>query len=328
MRDSYTKGLVSNMHILRSSDPILVTGASGFAGSHLITALLHKGFTNIHGTTSKQGTSTDIEMHVINLIDTEQTKKLVSAIQPAGIFHLASLAEVGNSFENQGQLYKNNGAIQENILEAIRLITPQARLVTISSAQIYGKSITDAEIPITESHEFRPINPYAVSKIHQDSLSYMYYSAHNLDIVRARPFNHIGERQTNQFVVSSLAEQIAKIEKGYQELLKVGNTDSIRDFTDVKDMVEAYIILMEKGLSGEVYNIGSGVGISIATIIEIFKNVATIELNIELDQNRLRPSDIPVMIASIEKIKALGWQPTIPLESTLKRILDYWRQNV
>lgn len=322
------------MQTIQLHEPILITGGTGFAGSHLYEALVRNGYTNLHLTT-QSNPSEKVEdffalaqLHVLDLTEYSQTVECIKNVNPRWIFHLASTSVVENSFKDKQKIQFNNIQLQENLLEAIHLHASTARTLIISSAEVYGKSFNESELPINETHTFRPMNPYAVSKIYQDSLAYMYHLAFGLDIIRVRPFNHIGERQSPQFVVSSFAQQVVKIEKGLQDELSVGNTDSIRDFTDVKDMVEAYITVMQKGLAGEVYNIGSGKGLTVKEIITMLQELTETNVPIAVDSDRLRPSDIPVMIADIKKVTELGWQPSIPIQDTLKRILEDWREKL
>ncbi len=182
-------------------------------------------------------------------------------MQPTQIYHLASFAYVGKSFDKAEELLNNNILLQLNLLAAVKEFSPQSRLLVIGSAEEYGISLSDEEIPYDEDHKFRPINPYAVSKITQDMLAYVYYVSFGLDIVTVRPFNHIGERQSSDFAIPAFTNQVVAIERGEQEKLMVGNLTAIRDFTDVKDMMKAYIVAMNKGKKGEVYNIGSGTGV-------------------------------------------------------------------
>jgi GDP-4-dehydro-6-deoxy-D-mannose reductase len=232
---------------------------------------------------------------------------------------------VGNSFEKSKTAVLNNLGLQLNVLEALQKFSPHTRMLLIGSADGYGISESATEMPIAEDHPFRPVNPYGVSKIAQELLGYAYAKTWNLDIVRIRPFNHIGERQTVDFAIPSFAKQIVAIERGEQAALKVGNLEAVRDFTDVKDMVKAYYLLMEHGQSGDVYNAGSGVGKTMSEVVQLLCGFATAPITLETDETRIRALDIPVIIANNEKIKRLGWQPQIPLEQSLQRILDYWR---
>ncbi len=313
------------------SEVVLITGGTGFAGSHLVELLVSQGVQNIHVTQySDKGQAevpafAQVTRHTVDLTDRTATNELVAAVKPTQVYHLAAFAYVGKSFEKAAEVLQNNIQLQVTVLDAIKLHAPSARVLIIGSAEEYGMSVDESEIPITEDHPLRPVNPYAVSKITQDMLAYSYFQSYNLNIIRVRPFNHIGERQTDDFAVSAFAKQIVAIERGEQTHLKVGNLSGIRDFTDVTDMVRAYQILMEKGIPGEVYNVGSGVGIEMERIIQILSSLSTVPVQIEIDQSRLRPLDIPVIVANNRKVAALGWQPTVPLETSLQRVVAYWR---
>lgn len=308
---------------------ILVTGASGFAGSHLLEALQAKGYAELYGTAygNVEALSSIIpssNIITINLTEGDEVQKMIQRIQPDWIFHLASFAFVGQSFERGAELLQNNLGVQISMLEAVRQHAPKARILVIGSAEEYGLS-EDDESPISESHPLRPVNPYAVSKVAQDLLAYSYAVSLNMNIVRVRPFNHIGERQTPDFAVPAFAKQIVAIERGQQDALFVGNLTGIRDFTDVKDMMRAYIVIMEKGTVGDVYNIGTGVGIKMSDIVDQLVTMSTAKISIKQDEKRFRPLDIPEIIADASKVKDLGWNPEIPLQDTLKRVLAYWR---
>lgn len=312
---------------------ILITGGTGFAGSHLVEALREQGYTDIH-VTSFSGENKFVEellgkerIHKLDLTDAQATAELFRLIQPTQIYHLAALAFVGKSFDEANKVLMNNISSQQNVLLAVRDVCKSARMLVVGSAEEYGVSISDTEIPVTESHPFRPINPYAVSKATQDMLAYAYAISFDLDIVTVRPFNHIGERQTTEFAIPAFTKQIVAIERGEQEELKVGDLSTIRDFTDVKDMVLAYILVMNQGKKHEVYNIGSGVGIQMSEIVEKLSKLAQTEIKIVQDSSRFRPHDIPKMVANNAKIKGLGWQPTIALDETLQRVIQWYRNN-
>ena len=312
---------------------ILITGGSGFAGSHLVEALIAKGYSDIHVTTFTGENAFLGELigaeniHQLDLTNAQATAELFKQLQPTQIYHLAALAFVGKSFDEADTVLMNNITLQQNVLLAVRDNCKTARLMVVGSAEEYGVSISEDEIPVNESHPFRPINPYAVSKVTQDMLAYSYHISYGLDIVTVRPFNHIGERQSTDFAVPAFSRQIVAIEKGEQSQLNVGDLSTIRDFTDVKDMVLAYISVMEKGKAGESYNIGSGVGIKMSEIVEKLAAFATTEISVVTDESRLRPHDIPKMVANNDKIKELGWRPVIPLDETLERIINWYRQN-
>ncbi len=312
---------------------ILITGGTGFAGSHLVEALLAQGYEDVH-VTSFSGSSSYVEsligkdnIHQLDLTSKENTNSLIQELQPTQIYHLASFAYVGKSFDKAEELLNNNILLQLNLLAAVKEFSPQSRLLVIGSAEEYGISLSDEEIPYDEDHKFRPINPYAVSKITQDMLAYVYYVSFGLDIVTVRPFNHIGERQSSDFAIPAFTNQVVAIERGEQEKLMVGNLTAIRDFTDVKDMMKAYIVAMNKGKKGEVYNIGSGTGVKMSELVDKLISLSTKKIILEEDSSRLRPHDIPKMIANNDKIKSLGWSPEIPLEDSLARIVEFARNK-
>lgn len=313
---------------------VLITGASGFAGSHLVEALKQSSNAKdleIFGTVfNGSGILTEMvpKDHIIpiNLMDVEAVKSLFTTVKPDQIYHLASFAFVGQSFERGAEVLTNNIGLQERVLEAVLKYAPSARLLIIGSAEEYGLS-EQGESPIKENHPFRPVNPYSVSKVAQDLLAYAYAVSHKLNIVRVRPFNHIGERQTTDFAIPAFAKQIVAIERGQQDSLSVGNLTGLRDFTDVKDMMRAYIVLMEKGQVGEVYNVGSGVGVKMSEIVDKLIAMSSAKIVVKQDERRFRPLDIPEIIADASKMKALGWKATIPLDETLKRVLEYWRKQ-
>lgn len=309
---------------------VLITGGTGFAGSHLVEALQAAGFTDIHVTNFSDHAGyvgellPDDHIHQLDLADATTTAQLFHALQPNHVYHLAAYAANGDSFQKTKEILDNNMTLQLNVLEAIKNHVPDTRMLVIGSAMEYDFSQIKGEL-IDENTPLGPVSPYAVSKVIQDLLAYSYARSYKLDIVRCRPFNHIGERQSPEFVVSAFAQQIVKIEKGELQSLQVGNLDAIRDFTDVKDVAKAYITLIDKGVTGKVYNIGSGQGYPIRQILDMLIELAKVPITVELDKNRLRPADVPSTVADISRLHQLGWQPTIELKSTLQRVLTYWR---
>lgn len=313
---------------------ILITGGSGFAGSHLAEHLLQTGHNNIHITSFRPTTDKTDELlpsdhiHQLDLNRGEDVTTLLKKLKPTQIYHLAAIAETGSSFAQAEATLINNTVLQLNVLEAVRQHSPKTRVVCIGSGQEYDfNRITDHQ-PVSETHPLGPANPYAVSKVTQDLLALSYFYSYNLDLVRTRPFNHLGERQSPQFAVPAFARQIALIEKDQEKELKVGNLQAIRDFTDVKDVVRAYALLMEQGQAGEVYNIGSGHGVSMKEVLTQLIALATVPIVVTEDPTKLRPIDTPVIVADANKIKQLGWQPSISLNDSLKRVLMYWRSQV
>lgn len=321
--------------MIEHSDPILITGGTGFVGSHLVDLLLAKGYTQLFVTSYSSdpgylaGLLPKDHLLPIDLRNRTATAELIKAVQPKWIFHLASIAIVGSSFEKAAEVFQNNISLQLSVLDAVRAHVPDARVLVIGSGMEYGvhleKEAEQKDGVFSETDPLNPVSPYAVSKATQDLLGLSYALSYNLDIVRVRPFNHIGERQTLDFAIPSFAHQIAQIEQGKQEKISVGNLAAVRDFTDVKDVVRAYLLLMEQGKQAEVYNVGSGKGWTMREILDVLCSLSTTQIDIEVDQSRLRPLDVPVAIAKIEKIKKLGWEPEIELKATLQRILDEWR---
>lgn len=308
------------------SHTILITGGTGFAGSHLVECLLNKGENDVHVTTygSKPSFVHQVvpaaHIHQINLTDPEATFSLIESLQPTQLYHLAALASAGNSFEMAEKTIHENSRLQINILEAVKQKAPHCRVLVVGSAQEYDVLQYPAH-RIDELHPLGPSNPYGVSKVTQDLLGLSYAYAYKLDVVRARPFNHIGERQTLDFAIPAFAQQIKDIKNSGSGQIKVGNLEAIRDLSDVKDVVRAYVLLMERAQTAEVYNIGSGQGHRMSEVLELMIRLAGIDVEIVKDPERFRPVDIPEIVADISKISALGWQPEIPLEATLTRVL-------
>jgi len=218
---------------------------------------------------------------------------------------------------------------QLNIFEAIRHTGINPRIQIAGSSEEYGL-VYPNELPIRETNPLRPLSPYAVSKVGQDLLGYQYFMSYKLNIIRTRGFNHTGPRRGEVFAESNFALQIARIEAGLQEpVIRVGNLESKRDYTDVRDMVEGYWLALEKGVPGEVYNICSGQAWSIRQILDMLLGMSTVLVKVEEDPDRLRPSDVPHLVGDSSKFRQVtGWRPKIPIEETLRDLLDYWRMRV
>lgn len=319
---------MADSSMTRNNPVILITGGTGFAGTHLVEYLISQKERNIH-VTSHSGRDNFLgdlipkeNIHKLDLSNQKDVEDLIKNLQPDHVYHLASISTVENSFEKMREIMQNNIDLQINVLDAIKKFSPESKVLVITSAEQYKKS----EEKLSETSAIEPNNPYAVSKATQDMLAYV-YSVLGLKIIRARPFNHIGERQKTNFAVPAFASQIAKIEKNQQDILKVGNLEAIRDFTDVKDMVRAYHLLMTKGEIGEVYNIGSGFGIKVKDVLEKLTRMAKVKIQVVEDPARMRPVDNHFIVADNSKIVALGWHPAIPIDQTLTRTLNYFRSQ-
>lgn len=310
---------------------ILITGAGGFVGTYLIKALQQTSDNEIFAAVYKS--TSDIKDlvpadHIVegDLTDFTFASHLLETTNPDVVYHLAALSVVSNSVQNAVAIMNSNTAISYNLFEAIKLHSPSTKIVAICSANEYG-SVQDTTKPIDESTPLRPLNPYAVSKVTQEMLALQYHLAHALNVVIVRPFNHTGVGQTTDFVIPRLAEQFAKIEKGIiPPIIEVGNTDTIRDFTDVRDMVQAYVLAAQLGVSGEIYNIGSGVGYTIAQIIEMLQALSPVKVEIKVNKEFVRSADVPILVADAAKFKSTtGWAPSISLQTTISDILTYYR---
>jgi GDP-4-dehydro-6-deoxy-D-mannose reductase len=313
---------------------VLITGMNGFAGSHLADFLLTQPGNEIFGagigsTTHLAHLAGRVTFIPGDLTDPRFVETLIAQTQPARVYHLAGQAFAPVSWQDPWNTLQTNIRAQVNVLEAVTRQGLTPRVLVVGSLDEYGR-VEPHDLPITEATPLRPDSPYGVSKIAQDFLGLQYFQSHRLHIVRVRPSNHIGPRQNEQFVTSNFAKQIAEIEAGARApILRVGNLDAQRDFTDVRDMVRAYHLALEHGIAGEVYNIGSARPATIRALVEMLLQHSHIKIHVEQDPARLRPSDTPVLYCCADKLRAqTGWTPTIPLEQSVRDILDYWREQV
>ncbi len=312
---------------------VLITGGGGFAGSHLIELLQNADAYDIHATSFSDTSPLEkllpnTNIHAIDLTDLAKTAMLMEEVHPEIIFHLASISSVHKSEEVGQKILTENIALQYSVLSAIKSHSPQARFVAICSADAYGASSSGT--PLTEDAPLRPTNPYSLSKVAQEYLTQKYHLVDGLDTIILRSFNHTGERQTADFVVPAFAKQIAAIEAGRAApQIRVGNLETVRDFTDVKDMVRAYMLASERGTSGEVYNVGSGTGVKIRTILDTLISLSRKRIEVVIDKSLYRKADTPTLVADYSKFAlATSWKPQITLDQTLKRVLNYWRGEI
>jgi GDP-4-dehydro-6-deoxy-D-mannose reductase len=312
---------------------VLVTGVTGFAGSHLVDYMLERGDCEIVGIQRWRSRTENIEHFAdritlleCDLRDASSTRDTLERVRPDWIFHLAAQSFVPTSWTAPTESLSTNIIGQVNLFEAVRKLGMQCRIQLACSSEEYGLVLPD-ELPIRESNPLRPLSPYAVSKVGQDLLGYQYWMSWKLDCVRTRGFNHEGPRRGPVFVASDFAKQIADIEKGRKgPVISVGNLEARRDFTDVRDMVRAYWLALEKCEPGEVYNICSGSAWTIQKVLDHLLSMTKARIEVKQDPARLRPSDVPVLIGDNTRfVMATGWKPVIPFEQTLRDMLEYWR---
>ncbi len=304
----------------------LVTGASGFVGPHLVAALEAAGH---------EVWTTDREQHAVpatarhecgDLADPLTVRALFERARPERIFHLAGLTSVAYSFQNPREVLLANLGVSVNVLEAVRQVAPGARVLVVGSADQYGP-VAEADQPIRESQPFRPASPYAVSKVAQEHLAMQYARSFGLHVVATRSFNHSGPGQSDRFVLPSFARQVALAERGAQApVLRVGNLDVRRDFLDVRDVVRAYVLLLDHGEPGVAYNVCRGEAPRVRDLLDLLLQQARVPLRVEIDPARSRPADLPVLRGDPSRLRErTGWRPEVPLDATLRDILDDWR---
>ena len=341
---------------------VLITGITGFAGSHLAEYLLERGDVEVYGccrwrsrmdnlediarqgklnTRAVEGSPTDAvtleeiaEPGAVNLIygdmtDAVSMRRLIEAVRPHRIFHLAAQSFVPTSWNAPVETFEVNAIGQINLFEAIREVGIDPLIQVAGSSEEYGFVHPD-EVPMKESNPLRPLSPYAVSKVAQDMLARQYHYSYGLKTVVTRGFNHTGPRHGEVLSCSSFAKQISQIEKGLRPpVLYVGDLSSQRDFTDVRDVVRAYWLVLEKGVAGEVYNIGSGTTRTIQSVLDMLLSMSTTKIEVRRDPLRMRPSDVKILWADDSKFrKQTGWEPQIPFEQTMQDLLNYWRGRV
>jgi GDP-4-dehydro-6-deoxy-D-mannose reductase len=310
---------------------VLITGISGFVGSHLAEYFLASRENEVFGTIKWRSNRENIihiqdkiKLYECDIKDAFAMKTVLSAVRPDRIFHLAAQSYVPFSWRVPQETLSTNIIGEVNLFETVRELKIDTSIQIAGSSEEYGLVLPD-ELPIKESNPLRPLSPYGVSKVAQDFLAYQYFK-----VVRTRAFNHTGPRRAEVFATSNFAKQIVEIEKGKRKpVIYVGNLDAVRDFSDVRDVVRAYALALEKGTYGEVYNIASGKGLKIKELLDKLVALSNVDVKIEQDKGRFRPSDVELLIGSFEKFhEATGWKPEIPFEQTLKDLLNYWRERV
>lgn len=313
--------------------PVLVTGGAGFVGPYMIAALERRGLPVValgHAPERVSGAPLPPEVapawRALDLVDRTAVDAMIAEVRPAAVYHLAALSSVAASFEDPVPTYQTNVMGTLHLLDAIRRHAPDCRVLLVSSAEVYG-GVTS---PLTEESPFWPANPYAASKVAAEMIGVEHQRAHGMHVVRARAFNHTGPGQTPRFVVSSFAKQIAQIEAARQApVLGVGNLSARRDFLDVRDVVEAYLALVDRGEPGKAYNVSSGRAIAMQSLLDGLLAHAKVGIEVETDPALLRPVDVPELVGSHAALTAAtGWEPKIPIDQTLLDVLEYWRMRV
>ncbi len=317
------------------SKKALITGITGFAGSHLAELLLEKGY-EVHGTTRPRSKTDNIDhikrklkLQDADLLDSHSLYTILSDIKPDFVFHLAAQSFVQSSWASPANTMEMNTVGSVHLFEAVRRAQIDPVIQIACSSEEYGLVLRN-ETPVKETNPLRPLSPYAVSKVAMDYLGYQYYQSYGIKIIRTRGFNHTGPRRGEVFVTSNFAKQIAEIEKGRKDsIIEVGNLDAQRDWTDVRDMARAYLLAVKKCEYGEVYNVCSEKAVTVSDMLNLLLSFSKIKVKIVKDSSRIRPSDVPILLGDCGKFKkATGWKPEIPFEKTMKDLLNYWRERV
>jgi GDP-4-dehydro-6-deoxy-D-mannose reductase len=304
--------------------PVLVTGAAGFAGSHLLEWLSGR-HELVAWSRSETRPGVATWQHV-DLLDRDRVRVLIRALQPSAVYHLAGVTQVSESFADTAAPLAGNVLATHHLFDALRRAGTSCRVLLTSSATVYDSS----ERPLTEDSHLAPASPYGVSKLAQEQLGLRAIAEDGLEVVVARAFNHTGPRQTAAYMAPAVARQIALIERAALEpIIRIGNTTPRRDLSDVRDVVRAYDALMQMGTPGVVYNVASGVGHTVADVLTALIGRSRVPVRMEVDPGRQRPNDVPVLVGDPARLRAAtGWQPEISFERMIDDLLAYWRSVV
>lgn len=312
---------------------VLITGSTAFVGSHLADRLVAAGY-EVHGLKRPRSPEifmrSDVHYHVGDITDYTAMYHLINEVRPHFIYHLAAQSFVPLSWEapTMTQTANLNGSL--NILEAVRQVDPSGiRVLMAGTSEEYGE-VRPEECPITEDQPLRPLSPYGASKVAMDMIARVYTKSYGLKVTVSRAFNHTGPRRGEEFLTSKIAKKLAEVKLHLSEpVIELGNMDAVRDFTDVRDTVSAYMLLALDGIPGEVYNIGTGKGRSIQEVFDTLTIVSGIRIRIEQNPKFMRPSDVPLLICDASKIRTqLGWEPTIEFETTMMDLFNYWVERL
>jgi GDP-4-dehydro-6-deoxy-D-mannose reductase len=291
---------------------VLITGADGFIGGHLRKHLGEHGDSVI-----------GIDRAKADVRDEAAMREVVRSAMPDVVFHLAAQPHVARSFQDPVGTFSVNVLGTVAVLEAVRTEAPRARVVVASSAEVYGSARPD-ELPLVETSELRPATPYAASKVAQEVCAHQYRRSHGLDVIVARNFNAIGPGQAVDFALPAFASQLARVARGAEPSLRVGNLSAERDLTDVRDVVRAYRLLAEKGAPGDTYNVCSGRAVAMSEALDSLVQVSGLDIRVEVDPARMRPVDTPRIVGSHARLRdAVGWEPEIPLRRSLADLFAF-----
>ena len=317
---------------------ILITGISGFVGGHFTHYLTQKkkDFA-IHGISRSKPNwnfvphelREKIHFHQADLLDMKRTSLILQDIRPDYIVHLASFSSVANSWKQPVECFLNNTNIFLNIIESVRLHNINCKILSVGSSEEYG-IVEENNLPLRENYRTMPTSPYAVARVSQENLAMIYSKGFHLNIVCTRSFNHVGPGQSDRFVISSIVKQFAEIKLNKRKpVIRIGNGSIIRDFSDVQDVVAAYDSLLEKGQSGEIYNVCSGKGYRILDVVKSISENYEINVKIEHEDDLLRPIDNPTILGNYDKIeKHVGWRPRVNFVESIEKIFEYWSDQI
>jgi GDP-4-dehydro-6-deoxy-D-mannose reductase len=314
----------------------LITGFSGFVSHHFLNFLeknsiksLIKGL-DIHNPEINGESFKFIkcDFEKIDLLDKRRLENIIFEFQPDYILHFASFSSVAFSWKEPNLSFQNNTNIYLNLLETVRKLNLSTRILSVGSSEEYG-DVKETDLPLTEDHPLKPLSPYAVARVSQELLSQIYVAGYNLDIIMTRSFNHIGPFQKDIFVVSSFIKQLVESSDNDKKItdLIAGDIKIVRDFIDVRDVVSAYYLLLNKGEKGEIYNVCNGIGISLEKIIKIVSQYLDLDVIINVDPKRIRPRDNKFIVGSNKKLKDLGWERAYSLDDTLRDMIEFYKSS-
>jgi GDP-4-dehydro-6-deoxy-D-mannose reductase len=302
---------------------VLVTGATGFVGRHLVERLAADGDVAAWGHSTVGAPAPGVTWQAVNLLDRDRVRAAVADLRPSAVFHCAGLTHVAESWSDRVAPLAANVRATHYLLDALGRVGRPCRVLVTGSSLVYAP----ADIPMPEDHPLAPASPYAVSKLAQEQLGLRAATEDGLDVIVTRSFNHTGPGQRAAFFAPGIARQIALIETGaVAPVIHVGNLEAVRDLSDVRDVVAAYIALVRSGRTATIYNVASGVGRSMRSVLEALRSLARVEVRVEPDRRRLRPNDMPIHVGDATRLReATGWQPSIAFERSVSDLLEYWR---